>query len=85
MHTFQNNISFSLCALFVCYVVTTSKNKTKSKEDENMLLSSLQMVDLMFSIFYFSFLFSFCFIFYFLFLEQLELGLIGHTVTTVTT
>jgi len=46
-------------------------------------LSSLQTVDLVFSIFYFSFLFSFCFIFYFLFLEQL--GLIGHAVTSVTT
>jgi len=32
----------------------------------------------LFTLFYFSFLF------YFLFLEQLELGLIGHAVTTVT-
>ena len=49
------------------------------------LVSSLQIVDLVFSLFYFSFLFSFHFIFYFLFLEQPELGLIGHTVTSVTT
>ena len=35
--------------------------------------------------FYFLFLFYFQFIFYFLFLEQLWLGLISHTVTSVTT
>ena len=35
----------------------------------DVLMSSLQTVDLVFSLFYFSFLFSFCFIFYFLFLE----------------
>jgi len=44
-------------------------------------MSSLQTMDLVFSIFYF----SFGFIFYFLFLEQLGLGLIGHAVTSVTT
>ena len=49
------------------------------------LVSSLQTVDLVFSLFYFSFLFSFHFIFYFLFLEQPGLGLIGHAVTSVTT
>jgi len=48
-------------------------------------VSSSQMVDLGFSLFYFLFLFSFCFIFYFLFLEQLGLELIGHAVTSVTT
>ena len=48
-------------------------------------VSSSQTVDLVFSLFYFLFLFSFHFIFYFLFLEQLGLGLIGHTVTLVTT
>ena len=38
-------------------------------------------------LFYFSFHFYFSFdlFFYFLFLEQLELGLIGHAVTSVTT
>ena len=38
-------------------------------------------------LFYFSFHFYFTFdlFFYFLFLEQLGLGLIGHTVTSVTT
>ena len=46
---------------------------------------SLQMVDLVFSLFYFSFLVLFHFIFYFLFLEQLGLGLICHAVTSVTT
>ena len=37
-------------------------------------------------LFYFSFLFYFIFdlFFHFLFLEQIGLGLIGHTVTTVT-
>jgi len=48
-------------------------------------MSSSQIVDLVFSLFYFLFLFLFCFIFYFLFLEQLGLGLIGHAVTSVTT
>jgi len=49
------------------------------------VLSSSLFVNLVFSLFYFSFLFLFCFIFYFLFLEQLELELIGHAVTLVTT
>ena len=40
-------------------------------------MSSSQMVDLVFALFYFSFL-------YFLFLEQLELELIGHAITPVT-
>jgi len=40
---------------------------------------------LSFYLFYFLFLFLFCFIFYFLFLEKLGLGLIGYTVTSVTT
>jgi len=35
--------------------------------------------------FYFYFYFSFDLFFYFLFLKQLGLGLIGHTVTSVTT
>ena len=37
------------------------------------------------SLFYFSFYFHSILFFYFLFLEQLGLGLIGHTVTSVTT
>ena len=48
-------------------------------------MSSLQTVDLVFSLFYFLFLFLFHFIFYFLFLEQLGLGWISHAVTLVTT
>jgi len=48
-------------------------------------MSSLQMVDLVFSLFYFLFLFLFHFILYFLFLEQLGLELISHAVTSVTT
>ena len=49
------------------------------------ILSSLQMVDLVF-LFHSSFLFSFLFYFsIFLFLEQLGLGWISHTVTSVTT
>jgi len=48
-------------------------------------MSSSQIVDLVFSLFYFLFLFLFRFIFYFLFLEQLGLGLIGHAITSVTT
>ena len=47
-------------------------------------MSSSQIVDLVFSLFYFLFLFLFHFIFYFLFLEQLGLGLIGYAVTSVT-
>ena len=47
-------------------------------------MSSSQMVDLVFSLFYFLFLFLFRFILYFLFLEQLGLELIGHAVTSVT-
>ena len=45
-------------------------------------LSSSQTVDLVLSILLFIFIFL---LFYFLFLEQLGLGLIGHTVTSVTT
>jgi len=51
----------------------------------SLYLSSSQIVDLVFSLFYFLFLFLFHFILYFLFLGQLGLGLIGHTVTSVTT
>ena len=47
-------------------------------------LSSSQMVDLVFLYFTFCFCFLFDLFFYFLFLEQLGLGLIGHTVTSVT-
>jgi len=52
-----------------------------------LTVSSSQTVDLVFL--YFTFLFYFYFhsvlFFYFPFLEQLGLGLIGHTVTSVTT
>ena len=47
-------------------------------------ISSSQMVDLGFLYFTFYFYFYFDLFFYFLFLEQLGLGLIGHTVTSVT-
>ena len=47
-------------------------------------VSSSQTVDLGFLYFTFYFYFLFDLFFYFLFLEQLGLGLIGHTVTSVT-
>ena len=48
-------------------------------------LSRSKKVDLIYFIFIFIFIFPFDLFFYFLFLEQLGLGLIGHTVTSVTT
>jgi len=48
------------------------------------LLSSSQMVDLMFLYFTSHFYFYFVLFFYFLFLEQQGLGQIGHAVTSVT-
>ena len=48
-------------------------------------ISSSQIVDLVFLYFIFHFYFHSVLFFHFLFLEQLELGLIGHTVTPVTT
>ena len=48
-------------------------------------MSSSQMVDLVFLYFSFHFYFHSVLFFYFLFLEQLEFGLIGHAVTSVTT
>ena len=47
-------------------------------------ISSSQMVDLVFLYFTSHFYFYFVLFFYFLFLEQLELGQIGHAVTSVT-
>ena len=47
-------------------------------------ISSSQMVDLVFFYFTSHFYFYSILFFYFLFLEQLGLGLIGHTVTSVT-
>ena len=51
----------------------------------NPLVSSSQMVDLVFLL-SFTFIFIFFSVYFpiFLFLEQLGLGLIGHTITTVT-
>jgi len=48
------------------------------------VLSSSQMVNLVFLYFTFYFYFIFDLFFYFLFLEQLGLGLISHAVTSVT-
>ena len=47
-------------------------------------LLRLRKLDLVYFIFSFHFYFIFDLFFYFLFLEQLGLGLISHTVTTVT-
>ena len=34
MWTFENNLGFSLCAMLsVCYIITTSEDRSKSKED----------------------------------------------------
>ena len=49
------------------------------------VLSSSQIVDLVFLYFTFHFYFHSVSFFYFLFLEQLGLGLISHAVTSVTT
>jgi len=49
-----------------------------------MVMSSSQMVDLVFFYFTSHFYFYFVLFFYFLFLEQLGLGQIGHTVTSIT-
>ena len=48
------------------------------------MVSSSQMVDLGFLYLLFHFYFIFDLFSYFLFLEQLGLGLIGHTVTSIT-
>ena len=48
-------------------------------------MSSSQTVDLVFLYFTFYFYFYSILFFYFLFLEQLGLGWIGHTITSVTT
>ena len=48
------------------------------------LISRSRKLDLVYFIFSFHFYFIFDLFFHFLFLEQLGLGLIGHTVTTVT-
>jgi len=48
-------------------------------------MSGSQMVDLVFLYSTFHFYFHAVLFFHFLFLEQLGLGLIGHTVTSVTT
>ena len=55
------------------------------KSLSSLVLSSSQMVDLVFLYFTFYFYFYSVLFFYFLFLEQLGLGLIYHTVTLVTT
>jgi len=48
------------------------------------VVSRLKKMDLIYFIFLFIFHFIFDLFFYFLFLEQLGLGLIGHTVTSIT-
>jgi len=53
---------------------------------ETLKRGNIKIKESRLDLFYFSFHFYFHFnlFFYFLFLEQLELGLIGHTVTSVT-
>ena len=66
----------------VLFYIKISVNKTSSL---CIILSSSQMVDLVFLYFTFHFYFYSVLFFYFLFLEQLGLGLISHAVTSVTT
>ena len=68
---------------FLGVVIGLEGIKMKDEKIKN-ILSSSQMVDLVFLYFTFYFYFIFDLFFYFLFLEQLGLGLISHAVTSVT-